>query len=73
MGKVSICKQAKGLKNLEGKHSLTWDQEERFMENKYNMAEKKATFKLGKKVKLIGLMRCYGAEALFWETADIRL
>lgn len=58
MGKVAICKQAKGLNNLEGKHYLTWDQEERFMENTYNRAEKKATFKLGKEVKSIDLMGC---------------
>lgn len=52
MGKVAIYKQAKGRNNLEEKcYYLTWDQEERFMENKYNMAGKKATLKLGKEVK----------------------
>lgn len=70
MGRVAIYQQAKGLNNLAGKHYLTWDQEERFMENKYNMAEEKATSTLGEEVNSINLLGCDRAKALAWETAD---
>lgn len=44
MGKGAIYKQTKDINNLEEKHYYgTWYQEEQFMENNCNKAEKKTT------------------------------